>query len=125
MSKPHFSKECGELQNEKKDMPDEKNEFMISNLKKKNFSNYHMTKLPVLKTTGICRLLTSHQRSQNVTLLQNIKSFKIAYDVVYHFTDRPRPAHNLSSQKSFKTRMITMLLYRMGYKRNVMPCLTA
>lgn len=84
-----------------------------------------MTKLPVFKTTGICRLLTLCQRCQNVFYCKNIKSFKIAYDVLYHFTNRPRPVPNLSSQKNFKTKMIKILLCIMSYKKNVMPCYVA
>lgn len=63
-----------------------------------------MIKLPILTTTGICRLLTLCQRNQNV-LYCNIKGFKVAYDFfLYHFTNKPRPAHNLSSQDNFKTK---------------------
>lgn len=85
-----------------------------------------MTKLPVLKTTGICRLLTLCQRSQNVLYCKNIKGFKIAYDVLYHFTNRPRPGYNLSSQENSKTKMIKLyLLHTVSCKKNVMPCCIA
>lgn len=86
-----------------------------------------MTKLPILKTTGICRLLTLCQRSQNVLYCKNRKGFRIAYDVLYHFTNRPRPAHNLSSQKNLKTKIVKIVLtiYIMNCKKNVMACCIA
>ena len=93
---------------------------------KRHFPVVVMTKLPVLKTTGICMLLTLYPRSQKVLYCKNIKGFKIAYDVSYHFTNRPRPACNLSSQKNFKTKMVKLyLLYIVSCKKNVMPCCIA
>ena len=85
-----------------------------------------MTKLPALKTTGICRLLTLCQRSQKVHYCKNRKGFKIAYDVLYHFTNRPRPVHNLPSQKNLKTNIPKLyVLYIVSCKKNVMPCCIA
>lgn len=99
-----------------------KNALMISHLKKTLFPSFILTKLPVLKTTRIHRLLTLCQKSQNVLYCKNIKSFEIAYDVLNHFTNRPRPAQNLSSQKNFKMKMIKIPLSIMSYKKNMMPC---
>lgn len=112
-------------------MLSEENVLPISRLKKL-FPKIIVTKLPVLKTNRICRIMTLCQRSQNVLYCKNIKCFKIAYDVLYHFTKRPKPAHNLPSQKNLKTNMIkivlTVCVYMCIYicirscKKNVVPC---
>lgn len=81
---------------------------LISHLKK---ALPIMIKLPILTTTGICRLLTLCQRNQNV-LYCNIKGFKVAYDFFFYTISPINQGQRITYQArtTLKQKMIKIVL---------------